>query len=209
MKKSLLLAVSLSVIACVFSLVVFASVPKYSEVEVVPAQSGVITVVDSVNDTATSDKVLEARFLNMLNRNFVYDGAFDTVEGVVNSSIIALLDKRDSEDDSFISQEIVSDFVYDMYGIEDIDYSAVNTQFAQKDGFVYIIPRGFELYNHKIVSITNNEDGSYTVKTNVTISTHDGLQIVDVCESLFVKNEASNFGYSIIYSNIGSPDLSI
>jgi hypothetical protein len=92
-----------------------------------------------------------------------------------------------------------------MYGIEDIDYSLINADFSKKEGYVYILPRGYELYSHKVESVTLNEDGSYTVKTNVSISTHDGLKINEVCETLFVKNDASSFGFNIVYSNIGAP----
>ena len=209
MKKGFLLTVSLAVIACVFSLVAFASAPISPVVDVATSDNGVITVSDSGKTTPDANKVLEARFLNMLNRSFVYDSAFDTVEAVVNASVIALLYMRDSEDDSFISQSIVSDFVYSMYGVDNIDYSDINTQFEQREGYVYIIPRGFELYSHKIVNVNENEDGSYTVKTQVTISTHDGMKITDVCETLFVKNAVSKFGFNIIYSNIGIPAAAI
>jgi len=93
--------------------------------------------------------------------------------------MVALLDMRDSEDDSYISQDIVSDFVYDMYGVE-VDYSEINTQFPQKDDYVFILPRGYELYEHTILSVVANEDGTYTVKTNIKISSHDSTVYNDV-----------------------------
>ena len=152
-------------------------------------------------------KVLEARFLNMLNHSFVYDTDFEDVESIVNQSIIALLNMRDINDDSYIAQNIVSDYVYSMYGISDIDFSSINTMFPQKQGFVYIIPRGFWIYDHEMISATQNEDGSFTVKTNISVLGHDDSDFVGICETLFVKNEASRFGYNIIYSNI-SEDFS-
>jgi len=204
MKKIMLLTVSLAVIGVLLSLVAFASVPEISVVfESDVADNAVVTVVDSDSNNAESNKVLESRFLNMLNRNFVYDDSYYSVEDIVNDSMVALLDMRDSEDDSYISQDIVSDFVYDMYGVE-VDYSEINTQFPQKDDYVFILPRGYELYEHTILSVVANEDGTYTVKTNIKISSHDSTVYNDVCETLFVANEASQFGFNIVHSNIGA-----
>lgn len=207
MKKGIVLSIALSVAVVLFSLVAFASAPE-SEVSIVPETKNVkvITVNDS-NASADFDKITETRFLNMLNRNFVYNDAYNRVEDIVNDSVIALLDMRES-DDSFINQSVVSGFVYDMYGI-DVDYSSVNADFPKKDGYLYIIPRGYEIYSHSIISVKENEDGTFTVKTNVKISSHDGTVINDVCETLFVKNEASQFGFNIVYSNIGAPASAI
>ena len=205
MKKGLLLTVSLAVVTAVLSLVVFASAPDTVKTEIADTAENnkVITVADCSASQLSEQKVLEARFLNMLNHSFVYDSSFDTVEAIVNDSVIALLDMRDSEDDSYISQAVVSEYVYNMYGIEIEDYSEINADFPQKEGYVYILPRGYEIYSHKIASVERNEDGSYTVKTNVTISTHFGQAFTDVCETLFVENTASDFGYNIVFSNIG------
>ncbi len=204
MKKFMLLSISFVVIGVVLFLAAFAPA---SEITVAPetavSDSAVVTVVDTRSANVENNKILESRFLNMLNRNFVYNDSYFTVEDVVNDSMIALLDMRDSEDDAYISQEIVSDFVYDMYGIE-VDYSEINSQFPKKEGYVFLLPRGYELYEHTVLNITENEDGTYTVKTNVKISCHDGTVYNDVCETLFVPNEASQFGYNIVHSNIGA-----
>ena len=114
----------------------------------------------------------------------------------------------DAQDDSYISESIASDYIYNMYGINGIDFSQLNSGFPYKQGYVYIIPRGFSVYNHEIVSVVENEDGSFTVKTNVSISTHDGCEYVGVAETLFVKNTESQFGYNIVYCNI-SDDYSV
>lgn len=204
MKKGIIFSLSLAIVVAVFSIMAFASTPKtVASNETVKGDSKVITVTDSA-DSEITDKATEARFLNMLNRNFVYDNSFDTVEDIVNDSVVALLDMRDSEDDSFIDQAIVSGFVYDMYGV-DVDYSLINTEFKQKQGYLYIIPRGYEIYKHSITAVTENEDGTFTVKSNVEIASHGGTVAYDVCETLFVKNEASQFGFNIVYSNIGAP----
>ena len=48
-----------------------------------------------------NEKVLEARFLNMLNHSFVYDKAFYDDEELLNASSLALLDYQT---DGFIHQ---------------------------------------------------------------------------------------------------------
>ena len=204
MKKSILLTVCLVVTGVLLSLVFFASAPQSVEyVEQTSEKTDVVTVVDNEEDEIDYSRVVESRFLNMLNRNYVYNDSYYTVEDVVNDSVIALLDMRDSEDDSYISEDIVSDFVYDMYGIE-VDFSQVNTKFPKKDGYVFILPRGYELYKHTVTNITENEDGTYSVKTNVEITTHDRMTYNEVCETLFVPNENSKFGFNIVHSNIVS-----
>ncbi len=144
----------------------------------------------------------EARFLNMLNHNFVYDADFENADTVVNNASLALLDLRDAENEDFINETYVKGFVKDMYGIEIADMSGVNTDFPQLDGYLYIIPRGFTTYNHTIVSIEQNEDGSYTVVSDVTVSDHDVAAKTQKAVSLFVENSESAFGYNIIYCNI-------
>lgn len=169
----------------------------------------VITVADQVKQKPDSSKVLESRFLNLLNHNFVYNSDFDTIENIVNESVIALLDMRDSEDDSYISENIVKDYIFNMYGIEIDDFSSFNADFPKRSGYVYIIPRGYSTYEHQMVSVTENEDGSYTTKTKVTVSSHDGIEMTDFCETLFIVNENSAFGFSIISSDIESSALTI
>lgn len=211
MKKGLL-AAALGVIAvAVFSVSMFASAtPEATKIKTNPtAKAEVVTVADTEKASADATKVLESRFLNMLNHNFVYDNTFDSVEDIVNSSMPALLQNRDTENDSYISESYVADYVFNMYGIEDIDFSEINTEFENIDGYVYILPRGFTRYSHKIASITLNEDGSYTVNTKITSSSHDGTDYVDTCTTLFVPNANSAFGYNIIYSNIGGTHSAI
>lgn len=146
--------------------------------------------------------VNEARFLNMLNHNFVYNSDFEDADTIVNNATLALLDLRDGENEEYIKDTFVKGFVKDMYGIEITDMSALNAEYPQLDGFVYIIPRGFTSYNHTIVSVEQNEDGSYTVISDVTVDNHDTAGKTQKAVSLFVENEASAFGYNMIYCNI-------
>jgi len=121
---------------------------------------------------------------------------------LVNNSILALLDKRDADDESFIAEEIVASFVYDMYGIEIVDFSEFNADMPSKEGYVYIIPRGYSVYNHNVTDIIENEDGTFTVSSKVVIDEHDDVETEFSATTLFVKNENSTFGYNIIYSDI-------
>ena len=146
------------------------------------------------------NKVLETRFLNMLNHNYVYGEDFEDLEKIVNNSIIALLEQRDFENEDYISETIVNGYLNDMYGFEIADFSQINRDFDYQEGFVYIIPRGFTRYEHKAVAIKTNEDGTYTFTTLVTIRTHDGCSETLTSETLFAKNSSSVFGFNIVSS---------
>lgn len=140
----------------------------------------------------------KARFLNMLNRNYVYNSDFEDVDVMTENSILALLNRR--AEDEYIEENIVIGFVNDMYGI---NLESINDNSAHhRDGFVYIAPHGFSSYCHEIIEINENEDGSFTVLSRVTVSPHDDEAYVANAETLFVKNETSAFGYNIVYSNI-------
>lgn len=155
---------------------------------------------------ATADEIQtnvnEARFLNMLNHNFVYNNDFEDTDTIVNNASLALLDLRDSDKEDYIADTFVKGFVKDMYGIEIADMSGINADYPQLDGFLYIIPRGYTSYNHTIVSIEENEDGSYTVVSDVMVNDHDAAGKSQKAVSLFVKNSESAFGYNMIYCNI-------
>ncbi len=141
----------------------------------------------------------QARFLNILNHNFVYGSDFDNLDVMINNSIIALLDSSEGE---FIKECYVRDYMKDIFGIELDDLSMLNAEFPSREGYVYIIPRGFSMYKHSFVSASLNEDGSYSVVTEVTIDTHDGEHITAKAHSLFVESAESAVGYNLIYSNI-------
>ncbi len=168
---------------------------------IVPAVNGG-SQVSAVAADEVAVNVNEARFLNMLNHNFVYNGDFDNVDTIVNNSILNLLDLRDENNEDFIAESYVKGFVKDMYGIDIVDMSGLNADCPHIDGYVYIIPRGYTTYDHKIISTEQNEDGSFTVVSEVTVTTHDGEAQTQKAVSLFVKNDISAFGYNIIYCNI-------
>lgn len=152
---------------------------------------------------------VETRFLNMLNHNFVYNSDFENADTVVNNSILAILNLRDSEDQDYIAEDYVKNFVKDMYGIEIVDMSNLNSEFPHKDGYLYIVPRGYTTYTHKIVSVNQNDDGTYTVVSDITVKNHDSDAKSQKAVSLFVKNDSSAFGYNMIYCNIIENSLDV
>ncbi len=160
------------------------------------------TQVSAVSAKEIETNANETRFLNMLNHNFVYNEDFENIDTIVNNSVLNLLALRDIENEDFIDETYVRGFVKDMYGIEIADMSALNADCPQLEGFVYIIPRGYSKYNHEIVSVEQNEDGSFTVTSEVTADVHDGNAETKTAISLFVVNEDSAFGYNMIYCNI-------
>lgn len=151
--------------------------------------------------TAQNDPVLAARFLNMLNHNASYNTDFNSVDSLVNNAACLLAANSDT-DDEFIAEDIVADYMMDMYGIEITDASELNPEFPQKNGYVFIIPRGLTSYNHKFVSAVKNEDGTYTVKTEVTVKQHDGLPEKAEAVSMFVPSRTSAFGFNLLASDI-------
>lgn len=175
----------------VFSSPVIAQTEKETKVETVELSAKSVASVNS------------ARFLNMLNHNYIYGADFENVDVMVNGSVPALLTSRE---DDFIASGIVASFMYDMYGIEIVDMTALNSDFPQKEGYLYIIPKGFTSYEHSDADVRMNEDGTFFVTTNVTVTSHDGEQYEAKAVSLFVENKTSAFGYNIVSSEILTTD---
>ncbi len=140
------------------------------------------------------DEALAARFLNMLNRNYAYDDDFLYYDTMIGNAVLALLDLREGD---YISASYVSDYLFSMYGIELTDFSDYGAGFPQKEGYIYIIPRGFATFAHRILSVTENEDGSFTVETAVTVDPHDGESFERMATALFVPNDESAFGFML------------
>lgn len=178
-----------------------AMLASFSVIYANPAESDALVADNSASSqNADKEKVLEARFLNMLNHSYAYDEELASVEDLVNCAVTALC-VSGNIDDSFIEQSRVEDYLYNMYGVEVENLSSVNADFPKKDGYVYIIPRGYTVYKHTIESVRLNEDGSYTVTTNVIIDSHDGDE-EGKAVTLFVENSDSQFGFNIISSDI-------
>ncbi len=190
-------------VLCAVMIGAYCAFPAQAPVpEAKPALENVAAV--SVADAQPlCDEALGARFLNMLNRNYAYDTDFQSFETLVNDAVTALTDLREGD---YVAAGYVSDYLASMYGIVIDDYSSVNTAFPQKDGYVYIIPRGYTEYAHQLLTVSENEDDSYTVCTRVTVKPHDGEAYEMTATSLFVPNEESDFGYVMVYSNLSVPE---
>lgn len=175
--------------------IVLLSLCSFAPVKSVGTQADTTPVVDR-------SKVLEVRFLNMLNHSFVYNEAFYDDEALLNDSALALLYLVN---DGFIEDVYLKDYVFNMYGKIFDDLSDINADMPKEDGLFYIIPRGYDLYEHSIVSVSENEDGSYTVVSSVIIDYHFGEKVEAVATTLFLPNEESQFGFNILYSDIAYP----
>lgn len=195
MKLKGFLAISISVI-CLLSVFVLKPNKETPEINT-PAVS---TVTLNLSDSDSS-KILASRFLNMLNHNFVYGEDFLSADSILSLSITANCDKAEF-DGEFIKEDIVTSFVFDMYGIEIVDTKDFSAKFPEKEGFLYLSSKGYTVYNHKNAKITENEDGTYTVITEVSVDGHDGEKEILSAKTLFVKNSESVFGFNIIYSEI-------
>ena len=158
--------------------------------------------VENEISTVDTEKVLEKRFLNMLNHNFVYGEDFYDDEALLNASALALLSLVE---DGFIDEAYLKDYVFNMYGKIYNDFDGINQDMPKQDGGFYIIPRGYDLYEHSLVSVTENEDGSYTVITNVVIDYHFGEKVEAIGTTFFLPSEESQFGFNILYSDLAYP----
>lgn len=145
---------------------------------------------------------LQVRFLNMLNHNNNYGEDFYSIETLINNTVVGMLDMRESEDDDFIKADCVLSRVYDLYGIEICDISSLNERFPQQEGYIYIIPQGYSTYEHSFVSANENEDGTWSVVTDVKVTLHDGEEYVCTATTMFVPNEKSAFGFNILKSEL-------
>lgn len=191
------LAITFALIICVVSCIALS--PAETSAKNAPVVAAVSVQLPSAND---SSEILKARFLNMLNHNFVYGEDFKYIDEMINLSTIALLDSAEEENPEFIKEDVVFSYISDMFGVEVADASGLNAEYPKKEGYIYIIPRGYTVYTHKNADVVRNEDGSYTVTTDVTVSGHDTEDETVKAVSLFVKNENSGFGFNLISSKI-------
>ena len=77
---------------------------------------------------------MSARFLNMLNHNFVYNDAFDSVYEMTACSEVALLDRAEN---GYISSGVISGYLYNMYGVEGVDFAAVTLNNRPQTSRIY------------------------------------------------------------------------
>lgn len=165
-----------------------------------PTATHLVAEAETQTETDTA-QVLSARFLNMLNHNQAYGEDFYDTDTLTERSVISLLDRREADSD-YIDAVFVQDFLLSMYGVEKSDFSDFQTDWPQKEGCVYVIPRGYTEYQHELVHAVRNEDGSYTVVTDVTVTAHDGE--VESLEgvALFLENSESPLGYQLVSADL-------
>ncbi len=154
-------------------------------------------VATAADEPETSQNTEWSRIENMLNHNRLYGNDFNDINAVVDNSILSLLEKREED---FIKRDLVEAFVYNMYDLDIKDYKA-NPNAPVKNGYIFIMPRGYDKISHEIISVTQNGT-LYCVISQLSVETHDGVSEKANCETVLLENENSAFGYNIISSNI-------
>lgn len=145
------------------------------------------------------NKVAAAKIENLLNLNNVFDDDFTDNEKLINKAAINL--KSYTDDDGFIPEAIVISYIKDMYDIDMVITESHNSSLPHKNGYVYLIPRGYTTYKHNILSIEEADD-YITVTSSVFIAYHDNESCIGTAKTVLVRNPASSFGYNIINSEI-------
>jgi len=189
----------LSIFMIIAILVVFSAATPVKKI-VTDTSVEIVAPVYEVDDknAEVANNVLKARFENMLNNNFLYDTDFESHKVIIENSILALLDKGV---DGEIDKSLVLGFIADMYGLQ-VDPAAAEYDFAPaSEGMFVILPRGYTEYQHTVTSVSE-EEGGYTVTSEVLVLTHDGEEYKTTATTVIVPNEGSGFGYNIISSNI-------
>lgn len=191
--KKLLLATAV-VLVCAFFAIGATSYPDTAAVAGAPVQAQVQENIDP----------LETRFLNMLNHNFVYGDDFASFDKIALGSVLSNLSSREGD---YIPEVCVKGFANDMYGINIVDFGE-NENSLHKDGFVHIPAMGYTSFAHKNATVSENEDGTFTVLTDVTVDPHDGKPYKASAVSVFAPNENSSFGYILVFSDISEGAVS-
>lgn len=145
------------------------------------------------------NKVLAARFENILNHNLVYDDEIYSAEALINAATQILCGYAD--EDNFIEEDIVKAFIYDLYGVEVDCRGGMREYFPQKEGYVYLIPCGADIYNHTVISIQKNGD-EYTVVSRLVIEYHCCETEELLATTKFIAAPTSPFGFNIVYSQL-------
>ena len=187
-------------IALVFAvLFVFSAAAPIKKITTVNSVEVVAKTYEVTNKTVdVVENVMKARFENMLNNNFLYGSDFESHIVIIENSILALLDKGI---DGEIDKSLVLGFIADMYGLQ-VDPAAAEYDFAPaSEGMFVILPRGYTEYEHKVTEVSEDE-GGYTVTSEVVVLTHDGEEYKTTATTIIVPNEGSSFGYNIISSEI-------
>lgn len=166
------------------------------------AVSGAESETSLPTNEVSQEKVASARFQNMLNNNTVFGEDFNSVDKIISSSFPALSSKiADGE----ISSEAVASFVKNMYGVDIFAVADEGKEVISPMTNIKVTACGYTKYSHEIKSVKENEDGTYTVFSEVSEEFHDSSIRFCECISTFAKNENSSFGFVLISSELLSP----
>ncbi len=193
-KKHLLWAAVLLLCACLLSGGVFADRPT--------GAGPVVTQAEAVEETPVCDSVLTARIAHMLSLNYVYDDAFENDFDLVQNSAVALIGTAEERDGFlYVKSSLIEGFIFNLYGRE-VNAAEADLGFLPPvEGFVAVVPRGYDTFEHKLVSVEPDGNG-LTVTSEMTVFPHDGDPYSVRCVTELAENAESSFGYSITYSRI-------
>ncbi|MBQ0083698.1 MAG: hypothetical protein KBS52_02900 [Clostridiales bacterium] len=140
-------------------------------------------------------KVACAKIENLLNLNNVFGADFTDNELLVNRAAINL--KALADDEGFIPESAITAYIKDMYDIDLSITDDINADMPKKEGFVYLIPKGYTTYSHEIISETE-QNGYLNVVSEVLITYHDGTQETATAKTVLIENPNCSFGYNIL-----------
>ncbi len=153
----------------------------------------------SAAEAADPQKVLAARIENMLNNSNVFGEEFVSNEALVNKSAVMLREYAD--EDGFIPEDIVIAYVKDMYGISLVITPDINAGMPQKEGCVYLIPKGYSVYTHRVISVEETTD-CITVISEVSADYHDASGDTATAKTILVRNASAGYGFNILNSEL-------
>lgn len=146
-----------------------------------------------------TEMVFEAKIENLINLNNIYGSDFLDNEILTNSAAHAM--SSYANEFGFIPETIVTDYVKDLYDIDLVITDDINSDMPRRDGFVYLIPRGYTLYRQTVTDIVDM--GTYLrVTSDVEVCYHDGSSISATGITMIVENPESSFGYNILNAEL-------
>lgn len=131
------------------------------------------------------DGVKCARFENMLEHNFAFGECLSETD-LITASTLSL---SNLITDGSIQKSAVDNFIFNMYGVDSTAYPE-----GAIVGTYDVVPLGYDRYDHVVKSFTYNGDGTITVLSEMTVNGEEKF----LCESLFLANGESIFGYNLL-----------
>ncbi|MBQ7288837.1 MAG: hypothetical protein IJW78_03800 [Clostridia bacterium] len=148
---------------------------------------------------ATPTTEVPVDYAALLNMNYCYGTSFSDSD-IATGTLLSLLDLAEEDADGrlFLPVEQADLFSGALYG-KTVDYAQNGLQV--EDGRIEIPAMGYSLYNHTLIS--TEEDGDRVkVVSKVVCEGHEGESFDALCNSIFVKNADSAFGYHLVSSEI-------